>query len=153
MASKALDYTKISNDLFIGKTPKLKEYEQLKALGVGLIINMRAEKYAFSFIKRRPIKTIWVPTFDRAYTPIRARQIVRPTHAALTTIKEGQKVYVYCYAGRHRSVLMGTAILIAQGHTVKSATQLIASKRLVADPEATHIYKVIEKFAETWPNK
>jgi protein-tyrosine phosphatase len=70
---------------------------------------------------------------------------------ALKEIQSGGKVYTHCAAGRHRSVAMAAAILIAQGLEPEGAISLIKSKRPVADPDAFHIRRRIELFARRWP--
>ena len=53
------------------------------------------------------------------------RALIRGTHAALGEIGRGGKVYTHCTRGRHRSVAMGAAILIAQGLSPDKAMGLI----------------------------
>jgi protein-tyrosine phosphatase len=62
----------------------------------------------------------------------------------------GGKVYVHCARGRHRSVAMGAAILIAQGLDAESAMSLIKEQRVVADPYIFYIYRRIRMFARKW---
>jgi dual specificity MAP kinase phosphatase len=150
MKRSALDCSQITAYLFVGKTPAARQYAELADAGVRLIINMRAEAYAFPTEARRAIQTIWVPSLDNRFTPIKLRKIIEAAEQADAVIKGGGKVYVYCRAGRHRSVAMAAAILISQGYDIRSAVNLIKSKRLVADPEKAHIYKVIAKFSQAW---
>lgn len=145
-----LDYNQITDYLFVGKTPRARDYAELLRAGVRLVINMRVEAYALAINARRSIKTIWLPSLDTKFTPIRVDKIVKAVKQADAVIKNGGKVYVYCRAGRHRSVAMATAILISQGLDIDSAVALMKSKRLVADPEKPHIYKVISKFSRLW---
>ena len=39
-----MDFSKITEELFIGRTPKPQDYALLRELGVRLVINMRMEK-------------------------------------------------------------------------------------------------------------
>jgi protein-tyrosine phosphatase len=70
--------------------------------------------------------------------------------AALETLKLGGKVYVHCAGGRHRGVAMGSCVLIAQGYAPEDAMQLIAERRLIADPYAYYIRPRILRFAREW---
>lgn len=153
MAKRSLDFNFITDQLLIGKTPKKSDYTKLKDLGVTLVINMRAERYAIPIGSRRLIKTIWVPTVDSRFIHIRPNQLIKAVNEAVRTIKRGGKVYVYCFRGRHRSVLMSSAILIAEGYSVEAAVKKIKSKRLSADPGVPHIYRAIVNYYDLWNQK
>lgn len=150
MTKKTLDYSNITDRLMIGVTPKNIDYLTLKSLGVKLIINMRAERYAPRFRNRKFIKTVWVPTFDSRLLPIRPNRLVATVKLASGIINNGGKVYVYCRRGRHRSVVMGAAILIAQKFTVQDSVKLIKNNRKIADPDKQHIKRAIVDFAKFW---
>ena len=77
---------------------------------------------------------------------------MRGTRAALETIRDGGKVYAHCAYGRHRGVVMGACILIAQGHDPQAAMELIVKRRSVANPFAYYIRPRILKFANEWKN-
>ena len=64
----------------------------------------------------------------------------------------GGRVLVYCRAGRHRSVAMGAAILIAQGHTPETAMRLIKQQRPISDPDIFYIRGRIFQFYRKWPS-
>ena len=70
--------------------------------------------------------------------------------AALTVLREGGKVYVHCSRGRHRSIAMAAAILIASGLSPSKAMSLIKRRRAAADPQAAHILPRILAFARAW---
>ena len=65
---------------------------------------------------------------------------MRGVNAALDVIHHGGKVYVHCAHGRHRSVAMGAAILIAQGMPATEAMELIKN----AGSRLTPIYFISE---------
>jgi protein-tyrosine phosphatase len=75
---------------------------------------------------------------------------MRGVHAALEVIHSGGKVYVHCAHGRHRSVAMGAAILIAQGMDAHEAISLIKEHRSAADPNVFYIRRRILLFARRW---
>jgi protein-tyrosine phosphatase len=72
------------------------------------------------------------------------------TRAALQVIGSGGRVYTHCSRGRHRSVAMAAAILIAQGFSPEAAMQLIKERRPEADPGASHIRLRILEFGRMW---
>jgi protein tyrosine phosphatase (PTP) superfamily phosphohydrolase (DUF442 family) len=142
-----MEYSKITNDLFIGDTPSAQDYDHLRELGVRLIINMRFEHGPAPDPGRPRLGFLWLRTFDNPCLPIPIRALQRGARAALETIRAGGKVYAHCARGRHRGVAMGAAVLIAQGHTPAQAMQLIKSHRPDADPGVFYIRNRILRFA------
>jgi len=145
-----MNFSKITEDLFIGTTPSTEDYNQLRDLGVKLVINMRVEYRSRKDLHESPLQLLWLPTFDSPLIPISIRYLHRGAKAALETINNGGKVYAHCAGGVHRGVAMGAAVLIAQGHEAESAMQLIKSQRVFADPYAFYIHSRILKFARQW---
>ncbi len=153
-----MDFSPITDDLFIGTTPSVRDYNQLRDLGVRLIINMRfssapkPDPHPFDGTqgKHPPIKMLWLQSIDSPFFPLSIPKLVFGAQAALATIRDGGKVYSHCTYGRHRSVAMGACILIAQGYDPQAAMELIAARRSFADPFAFYIRPRILKFAEEW---
>jgi protein-tyrosine phosphatase len=145
-----MNYSKITEDLYIGTTPSSADYDELRKLGVGLVINMRIERRPYPDRSEEPMETLWLPTFDSPLVPIPIRALHRGAEKALETIGKGEKVYVHCAQGIHRGVAMGAAILIAQGCSPDEAIALIEERRRVADPRARYIERRIRRFAEKW---
>lgn len=143
-----LDFTLVSDQLFVGVTPRGRDYEALQKQGVQLFINMRVEKPTWP----KP-GMLWIPSFDSRLLPIRAKRLMHAVKTSQAILKRGGKVYIYCRHGRHRSVVMAAALLIAQGQSPSRAMQTIKDKRLVADPEKTHIRKAIYEFADYWKQR
>jgi hypothetical protein len=142
-------YSQITDSLFIGRPPSEGDDDLLRRLGVRLVICMR-------FLRRPPLVTdpllhyLWLPTFDSPLLPIPVRVLEHGATAALEVLGMGGKVYTYCARGRHRSVAMGAAILIAQGLSADQAIRLIKERRAAADPDAYHIRQRIRLFAQRW---
>jgi len=145
-----MNYSKITDDLFIGSMPSKKEYEHLRELGVRLIINMRFMLAPKIDHHHQPMATLWLRSIDSPLFPISIQKLIQGAHAALATIRMGGKVYAHCAYGRHRGVAMGACILIAQGYDPRDAMQLIAARRPIADPFAYYIRPRILKFANEW---
>jgi protein tyrosine phosphatase (PTP) superfamily phosphohydrolase (DUF442 family) len=148
-----VDYTQITNTLFIGTTPGSADYDALRELGVRLVINMRFERRLRPDPRDPPLSILWLRTIDNPLFPIPLRNLRRGAEAALATIKAGGKVYACCRAGVHRSVTMAAAILIAQGYPADEAMALIKARRKVADPYVWYIRRRINRFAATWENQ
>lgn len=145
-----MNFSQITDDLFVGTTPSTVDYNRLRELGVKLVINMRVEYRPRKDLHEFPMKLLWLPTFDSPLIPISIKYLHRGAKAALETIQTGGKVYAHCAGGRHRGVAMGVCILIAQGHPPHTAMELIKEKRSVADPFAFYIRPRILKFENQW---
>jgi protein tyrosine phosphatase (PTP) superfamily phosphohydrolase (DUF442 family) len=148
-----MDFSPVTDNLFIGTTPSADDYDHLRELGVELVINMRVESRPRKAPDTAPLRLLWLPTFDSPLIPITIKSMVRGTIAALETIQRGGKVYAHCAGGRHRGVTMGAAILIAQGYEPHIAMTLIKQRRPIADPFAFYIRPRILKFASEWTRK
>jgi protein tyrosine phosphatase (PTP) superfamily phosphohydrolase (DUF442 family) len=145
-----MNFSKISENLYIGTTPKAKDYELLHKLGVELVINIR-----FGFPPARdpispPMKSLWLPVIDSPIFPISIHALQIGVQEALKVIDRGGVVYAHCSRGRHRGPAMGACILIAQGMSPEEAMRLIEQRRPVADPHAWYIQRRIMEFARTW---
>jgi protein-tyrosine phosphatase len=75
---------------------------------------------------------------------------MRGVHAALETIREGGKVCTHCARGRHRGVVMGASILIAQGYKPEAAMKLIKARRPFAALDVFYVRRRILRFARAW---
>jgi protein-tyrosine phosphatase len=148
-----MDFSPVTDSLFIGTTPSPNDYNYLRELGVKLVINMRMEYRPRKDTVTPPLRLLWLPTFDSPLIPIPIKSLIRGAIAALETIQNGGKVYAHCAGGRHRGVTMGAAILIAQGYDPHAAMNLIKQRRPVADPFAFYIRPRILKFAREWGMK
>jgi protein tyrosine phosphatase (PTP) superfamily phosphohydrolase (DUF442 family) len=145
-----MDFSQITDHLFIGNTPSATDYDTLRGLGVRLIINMRFSRGPQPDSHSQPICTLWLRSIDSPLFPISIQKLTRGARAALETIHAGGRVYTHCAYGRHRGVAMGACVLIAQGFDPFKAMELIADRRSVADPFVYYIRPRILKFATIW---
>lgn len=147
-----MDFSQVTENLFIGTTPPSEAYPFLRGMGVQLVINMRIERPPFRDRSNPPLRLLWLPTADTPLLPIPLRALRRGAEAALETFAQGGKVYAHCKGGVHRGVAMGAAILIAQGYPPEEAMALIKQRREAADPYAWYIWRQVLRFAEYWGN-
>lgn len=145
-----MNFSQITDSLFIGDAPGTADYPLLHDLGVRLVINMRLEKRLAPDPHQPPLNFLWLPTADNPLLLIPIYLLKRGVRVALETIRSGGKVYAHCAKGRHRGVAMGAAILIAQGYDADQAMQLIKVKRPIADPDIFYIRSRIVKFARAY---
>ena len=145
-----MDFSRITDDLFIGTTPSTKDYDLLRRHDVKLVINMRVERWPHKDRFDPPLSLLWLPTFDSPLVPIPISFLKRGVNAALETIQHGGRVYAHCAGGVHRGVTMGAAILIAQGYESTDAMNLIKKRRRHADPFVFYIRSRILKFEKEW---
>ena len=141
-----MDYSKITDNLYIGATPKAKDYDLLRSLKIQLVINMRFGLPPVRELFLPPLKSLWLPTFDSPLLPIPIRALQKGAEAALKVMGSGGVVLTHCSKGRHRGVAMAACILIAQGMSAEQAMRLIKEKRPIADPYAWYIRRRIVKF-------
>jgi len=145
-----MNFSQITDDLFIGTTPSLDDYNRLRDLGIRLVINMRFTFGPKPDSHHQPTSTLWLPSIDSPFFPISIPKLIHGTRAALETIQHGGKVYAHCAYGRHRGPAMGACILIAQGYDPGAAMDLIVARRPIANPFAFYIRPRILKFAREW---
>ncbi len=146
-----MNFSAITDDLLVGTSPGRGDFDILREMGVSLVINMRWMPGPRPPAGDPSLRYIWFRTFDSPFLPIPLRALIQGVQLALEEIRAGGKVYTHCAAGRHRSVAMAAAILIAQGLAPEGAMNLIKERRPVADPQAFHIRRRIELFARRWP--
>ena len=145
-----MDFSQITNDLYIGTHPDAADYNLLRDLGVRLVINMRFARGPYPDPHPEALRFLWLRSIDSPLIVIPIQKLIEGTHLALETIKNGGKVYSHCAKGRHRSVAMGAAILIAQGQTPEAAMRLIKQQRPISDPDIFYIRSRIFQFARRW---
>ena len=145
-----LDISRITGSLYVGTTPGQEDFQRLHELGVRLVINMRLLLGRPPSSSLASMRYVRLRTFDSPLLPIPSAVLMRGTRTALEVISQGGAVYTHCSRGRHRSVAMAAAILIAQGVSPEVAMQTIMARRAVADPGASHIRPRILEFARAW---
>ncbi len=84
-----MDYSKITDHLYIGTTPKSKDYERLHKLGVSLVINMRIGLPPVRDPISPPLISLWLPTVDSPLIPIPLKALQKGAVAALKCDRSG----------------------------------------------------------------
>ena len=148
-----MDISKITKHLYIASRIKDDDIEAIRQLGPDLIISMIVQRRPPKTLTAEGLEVLWLRTFDFPLIPIPLRTLKRGVEAALPVMQNGGRVLVFCEGGRHRSVAMGSCILIGQGYSADDAMQLISSKREVADPYAWHIQRQIRRFEVSWRSR
>ena len=145
-----MDISQITNYLFVGAHPAAEDAEEIRELGIRLIISMVGLRRPPEALGQPPFQLLWFRTFDTILTPIPLKKLMIGVEAALPVIQDGGAVFVFCRYGRHRSVAMAAAILIGMGYSTEEAMQLLESRREAADPRAWHIKRQITRFEKRW---
>lgn len=133
---RKLDYSQITDQLYVGRTPWKPDYKMLKDMGVTLVVNLRIEWPSRLVRRQKAIPELWVPSIDPRFIPLKNEKILKGAQIAAAEIKKGGKVYVYCRLGRHRSATMAAVILLLGGASDKDLLQKMQQKRPVIDPRA-----------------
>ena len=144
-----LDISPIDRQLFIAARPQSGDAPEVIARGVRLVLNMIPTPTP-SGLRSAPLQAVWLPWLDTARLPLPIWLLRRGTQAAVEALQRGEGVLTYCREGRHRSVAMACAILVAHGMTAEQAMARVKEARPVADPEAAHVAAVVRKFEAFW---
>jgi protein tyrosine phosphatase (PTP) superfamily phosphohydrolase (DUF442 family) len=147
-----MDISKINDYLYVSSRPQAGHVEELTARNICLIICMIGGQRPPDIYAQPAFRLLWLQTCDSILLPIPMNKLLNGVQVALPVIKNGQSILVYCAKGRHRSIAMAAAILIATGSTAREATELLRAQRKVADPRAWHISRRIQKFEWQWRN-
>jgi protein tyrosine phosphatase (PTP) superfamily phosphohydrolase (DUF442 family) len=146
----SMNYSKITDSLYIGTTPKTDDYTLLHDLGVNLVINMRIGLPPKRDPISPPIKSLWLPTIDSPLVALPIRALQKGVQIAVPVIKSGGVVYTHCSKGRHRGPAMGACILVALDMTADQAIELIKQGRPISDLQAWYIRRRVVKFEQLW---
>lgn len=145
-----LEYSQITENLYIGAWPTKYNVETIQSLGVTLVISTILENVDKE-LGQPPLRLVKMRMSDaipkRPYYP--TETLMRGVHAALDAFEGGEKVMVFCKSGRHRSVTTACCILVGQGYASADAIELVESKRPQADLNEA-LVKRIETFEKTW---
>lgn len=98
------NFGKINEHYYRGSQPAPEEYQQLAALGVKTVIDLRedAKSYAKTSAESHGLRYINFPMSDKKYpAPKTAEKFL-----ALVNNQENWPVYVHCAGGRHRTGVM-----------------------------------------------
>lgn len=144
-----MDISQITPRLFVSAWPDEGDSIHLRDLGVRLVISMTRSEPLSEFCSD-PLRWVHEPSIDSPLTPIPISRLLDGVAAAIPVLAEGDGVLCHCRWGRHRSVAMACAILIAQGCSADAAMGLVAEKRDAADPSAFWIAPRIRKFERLW---
>jgi protein tyrosine phosphatase (PTP) superfamily phosphohydrolase (DUF442 family) len=145
-----MNFSKITDQLYVGTAPKADDYGTLHSLGVSLVINMVILSPPKRDPHTPPMKTLWLPTIDSPIFPLPIPALRKGVVEALKVIKAGGIVYTHCAKGRHRGPAMGACILIAQGISAEQSMELIKQQRPVSDLHIWYIKSRINRFAQDW---
>jgi protein-tyrosine phosphatase len=145
-----MDISQITEHLFVSAQPVAEDAQEILARNVRLVISMRGESLPPKCLRQPPFQFLWLRSYDTWVTPIATSHLVKVVQAAQQAIADGGRVLVYCQRGRHRSVIMAAAILIASGHTAEEAMKLLRSQREIADPQSWYVRRQIVKFERDW---
>ena len=145
-----IDYSLITDNLYVGQTPEVADYPLLAELGVRLVINMRVEQRPYPDPYQTGIQFLWIPVFDFPLFPIPLTSLARGVRAALPVLNANSSVYAHCAAGKHRGAAMGAAILIGRGYPPRDALELVKQQRPFADPQVWYIRWRVIRFASYW---
>jgi len=118
----------VDDDVLLGALPFPHHVAELKALGIGAVINTCCE-YAgpVEYYKAAGIEVLALPTVD--FTPPSIEHVRAGVKFMQEQIGRGRKVYVHCKAGRGRSATVVMCYLLRKGMSAEEAQKLMSEKR------------------------
>jgi len=98
------NFGQVTDFYYRGGQPRVDEYNQLAAIGIKTIIDLRDDPkdYAKAMTEQAGMKYVNLPLNDKDYPPPDAA----PRFLSLVNDKENWPVYVHCAGGRHRTGAM-----------------------------------------------
>lgn len=136
----------ITDQLYVGGFIDLHDWSALNKLGVTVDVNLQAERHDH-FVALTPENYIWLPTMDHAAPDPAA--IDRGVALVQAALRNNKQVLIHCHAGMGRSALLCAAVLVAEGHSVAEAWQLVKTKRPIANLHPWQ-HAALEDFAQRW---
>lgn len=144
-----LDYSAITENLFIGAWPTKYHVETIKSLGVRLVISTILET-PDKELGQPPLSLVRVRATDLGPRLIFPRgQVLKGVEAALPVLERGEGVMVFCKAGKHRSATLTACILVGMGHSADEAMRIVSEARPKAEFKTAHRNR-IESFEKQW---
>jgi hypothetical protein len=147
-----LDYSQISENLFIAAWPTKYHREKIISLDVTLVV----ATILWSVDKELgepPLTLVHTRATDlgpRLIFPM--NQLLKGVEPAVSTIHSGGKVMVFCVSGIHRSPTMTACILVGLGHPIDEAIKIVKAGRDKADIKEVY-HKTIHDFEQTWKER
>lgn len=148
-----MNISQITETLYVGGEPKRDCTAELLDRKIKLVISMVGWSHPREKLFPPPIHLLWLRAYDFFFSPIPIRLLADGVKAALPVIQKGHSVFTFCAHGRHRSVAMAAAILIAQGHSADDALRLIKAQRKIADPRLWYIRDQVLLFEQRWKDR
>ena len=121
-----MEYSIITENLYVGMQPDLDLKDELAALGITASVNLRDE-YDDEVHGLTFSRYCYLPTVDEK--PPVLEDLQKGVDFIADVIDQGGKVYIHCAAGVGRAPTMAAAYLISQGFEVEDAIRTIHQKR------------------------
>lgn len=114
----------VTDDLAIGPAPTSREASRLHSAGVGALVDLRvSEERDRDPLDVHGLDTYALPIPDEG-VPSRL-ELEEASDWVLRRMAEGVKIWIVCREGRGRSVFVACAVLLALGHPLDRAYQLV----------------------------
>jgi hypothetical protein len=147
-----LDYSEITEQIYIGAWPTKYHRETIISLGITLVIATIIERVDKE-LGQPPLTLVHTRANDlgpRLIFP--TGQILKGVEPAVAAIQNGEKVMVFCKSGVHRSATMSACILVGLGHPADEAIEIVEKGRSHVEIKETH-RQTIYNFEKTWQER
>jgi len=111
----------LKDNVYIGRYPSASEYVCLKEQGIEYMLNLATEQQ----VQKKKTSQMRLPFLDQTI------QSPESLHKGVQYIEahKAKGVYIHCTLGLSRSVLLASAWLLSQGHTLEEAQNYITKTR------------------------
>ena len=147
-----LDYSQITDNLYIAAWPTRMHRQQIIDLGVRLVISTILET-PDDELDEPPLQLIRVRAIDMGKRLLFPQsEIMKGVEAAAPVLQRDEGVMVFCKAGKHRSATLTACILVGVGHPADEAIRMVQQGREKSDFNDHH-RKTVHEFEQAWRQK
>ena len=125
----------ITSQLYVGGQHHTKGWEQMQAMGITAIVNLREATYDDHASGIAPERYLHLPTVDNTPPSLEALRI--GVAFISDEIERGGRVYVHCASGVGRAPTLAAAYLISTGLTPREALKTIKKVRPFIAPRSS----------------
>jgi protein-tyrosine phosphatase len=147
-----LDYSQITEQVYIGAWPTKYHRDTVISLGVTLLVATILESIDKE-LDQPPLEVVHTRGTDLGkYLIFPTSQLLKGVEPAVTGIRNGDRVMVFCKAGKHRSATVTSCVLVGLGHSPDEAMGIVEAGRPIVEFNDAMRQKV-RGFESVWQER
>ena len=143
----SLDFSRITDQIYVGEQPSASDWYVLGALDITVDINLQSEAQDQFYMANAPEVYLWLRTPDYAGPDVST--LLTAVLFIRRMLQENRNVYIHCRLGIGRSPVVAAAYLVTTGLNHQQALKAVQKARPVTSPLPAQIGHLRE-FAELW---